>query len=146
VSSPPLPLLKAFLVCDQVIQDSQSGKKSLIGVFHELKASRFPAVHPALWIYANLTDAHGSYTFEIRLLDVSRNEVLGRGAPPPIEIPGPLQVTELSAQLRNVQLPTAGTYEFQLLANEQLIATKAIRVAEIQEPPQPPPQPPSETE
>ena len=146
MSSPPLPLLKAFLVCDQVIQDSQSGKKSLIGVFHELKASRFPAVHPALWIYANLTDAHGSYTFEIRLLDVSRNEVLGRGAPPPIEIPGPLQVTELSAQLRNVQLPTAGTYEFQLLANEQLIATKAIRVAEIQEPPQPPPQPPSETE
>ncbi len=131
-------MLKAFLVCDQVIQDAQTGKKSLIGVFHELKASRFPAIHPSLWIYANLTDAHGQYTFEIRLLDVGRNEVLGRGAPPAIEIPGPLQVTELSAQLRNVQLPTAGTYEFQLLANDQLVATKAIRVAEIQEP-QPPP-------
>lgn len=130
-------MLKAFLVCDQVIQDAQTGKKSLIGVFHELKANRFPAVHPALWIYANLTDAHGSYTFEIRLIDVSRDEVLGRGAPPPIEIPGPLQVTELSAQLRNVQLPTAGTYEFQLLANDQLIATKSIRVTEIQEPPPP---------
>ena len=146
MTTPPLPLLKAFLVCDQVIQDAQTGKKSLIGVFHELKASRFPAVHPALWIYANLTDAHGSYTFEIRLIDVAQNEVLGRGAPPPIEIPGPLQVTELSAQLRNVQLPTPGTYEFQLLANEQLIATKAIRVAEIQEPQQPPQLPPPEGE
>ena len=140
MTKPPVPVLKAFLVCDQVIQDAQTGKKSLIGVFHELKANRFPAVHPALWIYANLTDAHGSYTFEIRLLDVARNEVLGRGAPPPIEIPGPLQVTELSAQLRNVQLPTAGTYEFQLLANDQLIATKSIRVAEIQEQQQPPPE------
>ena len=142
MTTPPLPLLKAFLVCDQVIQDSQTGKKSLIGVFHELKASRFPAIHPTLWIYANLTDAHGSYTFEIRLLDMSRNEVLGRGAPPPIEIPGPLQVTELSAQLRNVQLPTAGTYEFQLLANDQLVATKAIRVGEIPDAQQPPMQPP----
>lgn len=139
MTTPPLPLLKAFLVCDQVIQDAQTGKKSLIGVFHELKATKFPAIHPALWIYANLTDAHGRYTFEIRLLDVARDEVLGRGAPPPIEIPGPLQVTELSAQLRNVALPTAGTYEFQLLANEQLIATKAIRVTQLAEPQVPPP-------
>ena len=80
MAKPPVPVLKAFLVCDQVIQDAQTGKKSLIGVFHELKASRFPAMHPALWIYANLTDAHGQYAFEIRLVDVSRNETLG-GAP-----------------------------------------------------------------
>ena len=131
-------MLKAFLVCDQVIQDAQTGKKSLIGVFHELKASRFPAVHPTLWIYANLTDARGEYSFEIRLLDVERNEVLGGGAPPPITIPGPLQVTELSAQLRNLKLPAPGTYEFQLVANGELMATKAIRVSEIQQPDAPP--------
>ncbi len=81
MAKPPVPVLKAFLVCDQVIQDAQTGKKSLIGVFHELKASRFPAMHPALWIYANLTDAHGQYAFEIRLVDVSRNETLGGGRP-----------------------------------------------------------------
>lgn len=134
MQKPPLPVLKAFLVCDLVIQDAQTGKKSLIGVFHELKASHFPAVHPVLWIYANLTDAHGSYTFEIRLVDVSQNDILGRGAPPAIEIPQPLQVTELSAQLRNVALPRPGTYEFQLLANEELVATKAIRVSQVRMP------------
>lgn len=128
-TSPPLPVVKAFLVCDQIIQDAQTGKKSLIGVFHELRAERFPAVHPLLWIYANLTDAHGRYSFQIRLVDVEKNEVLGRGEPPPIEIPGPLQTTELSAQLRNVALPRPGTYEFQLIANEQLTATKAIRAS-----------------
>ena len=130
-TSPPQPVVKAFLVCDQVIQDAQTGKKSLIGVFHELRAERFPARHPLLWIYANLTDAHGRYTFQIRLLDVERNEVLGRGEPPPIDIPGPLQTTELSAQLRNVELPRPGTYEFQLVANDQLTATKAIRVSQV---------------
>ena len=128
-ASPPLPVVKAFLICDQVIHDAQTGKKTVVGVFHELRADRFPAVHPVLWIYANLTDARGRYSFEIRFVDVERNKVLGNGTPPPIDIPGPLQTTELSAQLRNVQLPGPGTYEFQLLTNDSLIATKAIRVS-----------------
>ena len=127
----PQPVVKAFLVCDQVIHDAQSGKKSLVGVFHELRADRFPAVHPILWIYANLTNARGKYTFEIRLVDVERNNVLGRGTPPEIEIPGPLQTTEISAQLRNIALPAPGTYEFHLLVNDELLATKAVRVGEI---------------
>jgi len=126
-----LPVVKAFLICDQVIHDAQTGKKTLVGVFHELRAERFPAVHPVLWIYANLTDARGKYAFEIRLVDVERNNVLGKGTPPEIHIPGPLQTTELSAQLRNIALPGPGTYEFQLLTNGELIATKAIRVGPV---------------
>ena len=128
----PLPIVKAFLICDQVIHDAQTGKKTLVGVFHELRAERFPAVHPVLWIYANLTDARGKYVFEIRFYDVERNNVLGQGTPPTITIPGPLQTTELSAQLRNVQLPGPGTYEFQLHTNGELIATKAIRVSGVE--------------
>jgi hypothetical protein len=135
-------VLKAFLVCDQVIHDAQTGKKSLIGVFHEIRANRWPAVHPMLWIYANLTDAHGRYAFQIRLMDMSRNTVLGKGEPPPIDIAGPLQTTELAAQLRNVTFSGPGTFEFQLLANDDLIATKAVRVAAGEEPQ--PPAPPQE--
>lgn len=128
----PHPIVKAFLICDQIIHDAQTGKKTLVGVFHELRADRFPAVHPVLWIYANLTDARGNYSFEIRFFDVERNNVLGRGNPPEINIPGPLQTTELSAQLRNIQLPGPGTYEFQLITNGDLIATKAIRVGLVE--------------
>ena len=133
------PVVKAFLVCDQIIHDAATNKKSLIGVFHDLASTRFPAVHPSLWIYANLTDAHGRYAFQIRLVDVSRNSVLGKGEPPAIDIPGPLQTTELAAQLRNVTLPGPGTFEFQLLANDELIATKAVRVAAGEEGPGPTP-------
>jgi Family of unknown function (DUF6941) len=131
-SNLPTPVVKAFLVCDQVIHDAQTGKKTLVGVFHELRADRFPAVHPVLWIYANITDARGKYAFEIRFVDVERNNVLGKGTPPEISIPGPLQTTELSAQLRNIQLPGPGTYEFHLLVNGKLIATKAIRVGAVE--------------
>ena len=130
VSKPPLPVIKAFLVCDKVIQDAQTGKKSLIGIFHEIQANTLPTLHHELWIYANLTDAHGKYVFEIRFVNVTDGgRVVGHGHPPPITIPGPLQTTELSAQLRRVQLPSEGTYEFQLIANGELAATKAIRVS-----------------
>ena len=130
----PDPVVKAFLVCDCVIHDAQTGKKSLVGVFHELRSDRFPAVHPVLWIYANITNARGKYKFEIRLVDIEEGKMLGKGRPPEISIPGPLQTTELSAQLRNVTLPRPGTYEFHLLSDESLIATKAIRVSQTQRP------------
>ena len=133
----PQPVVKAFLVCDQVIHDAQTGKKSLIGVFHELRADRFPAVHPTLWIYANLTNARGKYKIEIQMVDVERNNVLGKGTPPEIEIPGPLQTTEISAQLRNVALPAPGTYEFLLMVNGELLATKAVRVSALRAKPTP---------
>jgi hypothetical protein len=130
--SGPRPVVKAFLVCDHVIHDASTNKKSLIGVFHDLAATRFPAVHPTLWLYANLSDAHGRYQFEFRLLDASRNAVLGSGTPPhAIGIPDPLRPTELSAQLRNVAFPSPGLYEFQLIVNGELVATKAIRVTQV---------------
>lgn len=143
------PVVKAFLVCDTIIHDAQTNKRSLIGVFHDLGSTQFPAVHPNLWIYANLTDAKGKYEFEFRLLDVTRNTLVGGAKPPPIEIGDPRQTAEFSAQLRNLTLPAAGVYEFHLLANHELIATKAIRVVHVDgqgrpvPPTAPPPAPPA---
>ena len=125
------PVVKAFLVCDMILHDAATNKRSLIGVFHDLGATQFPAVHPNLWIYANLTDAKGKYDFEFRLIDLTRNTMVGGAKPPPIEIPDPRQTAEFSAQLRNLTLPAPGTYEFHLLANNELLATKAIRVVKV---------------
>ncbi|MDA1195293.1 MAG: hypothetical protein O2894_08915 [Planctomycetota bacterium] len=130
----PLPVVKAFLVCDQIIQDAQTGKISLIGLFQDLRADRFPATHPSLWIYTSLTNARGAYTFEIQLVDVANSTVLGKGTPPTIQIPGPLETAEMCAQLGNLQLPRPGTYEFQLLANGELLATKHLRVSAVRPP------------
>jgi len=39
------PSVQAFLVCDQVIEDSLTKKKSLIGIFTHLQAVVFPFQH-----------------------------------------------------------------------------------------------------
>ncbi|MFI5224022.1 MAG: DUF6941 family protein, partial [Nitrospirales bacterium] len=39
------PSVQAFLVCDQVIEDSVTKKKCLIGLFTHLQAVSFPFQH-----------------------------------------------------------------------------------------------------
>jgi hypothetical protein len=51
------PSVQAFLVCDQVIEDSVTKKKSLIGLFTHLQAVSFPFQHSQMGLYFCLTDA-----------------------------------------------------------------------------------------
>ena len=45
------PSVQAFLVCDQVIEDSVTKKKSLIGLFTHLQAVSFPFQHSQMGLY-----------------------------------------------------------------------------------------------
>ena len=67
-------------------------------------------------------------------MDIENNDVMGKGTPPKIKIPGPLETTEMCAQLGNLQLPRPGTYEFHLIGNGELLATKSLRVSEVRPP------------
>ena len=60
MSEPPIPSLLAMLICDQIIVDEQTKKKSLIGIFDNINSLAFPAsVNCA--IYAKMADAEGGY-------------------------------------------------------------------------------------
>ena len=61
----PPPSLLAALICDQVIRDRTTLKPSLIGVFTDIHASKFPAVHPRMTLFFQLTNGHGKIGFLI---------------------------------------------------------------------------------
>src|ERR1035441_8953551 len=63
----PIPSVLAMLVCDQVIGEQGTGKKSLIGIFDNLHAPGFPT-QTRLAVYVKLADAQGNYKFRIRLV------------------------------------------------------------------------------
>ena len=62
------PICQALVVCDQIITDAATGKKTLVGIFNNLGASQFPCVHPRFCVYVALTNGHGEYTVELRLV------------------------------------------------------------------------------
>ena len=60
--APPKPSLdRALLVCDMVIEDKTTNKKSLVGLFTHIWAMAFPFAPHKMGVYFSLTDAEGTY-------------------------------------------------------------------------------------
>ena len=135
------PAVKAILICDQIIHEFGTNKKSLIGIFEDIHLPQFPARYPRIAVYVNLTDAHGKYALELRLLNASDGTEVGRGRAPEVEIDNPLRTCEFALQIQNLRFQNPGKYEFQILANDELLAVKAfnVRKAEFQAPGKQPP-------
>ncbi len=127
---PVLPKVNSFLLCDYIIQEHRTGKKSLIGIFHNIIAGQFPFAHPSLFIYANLSDAMGTYDFEIRLLDLESQAMIGEGKIPKIQIADRLKPVEIAMNIRQLVFPRPGKYQFDLLANQELVECRDLWVTE----------------
>ena len=117
--STPYPL--AILLCDQIIVDEQSKKKTLVGIFDVIYAKGFPAQHPSLSVYARLTDAEGQYSFRMDYVQVKNDQLIGKGEVPSITITDRLKVQELVMQFPPIAIPEPGEYEFRLWANDRYI-------------------------
>lgn len=109
----PIPNVVAMLICDQVISEQGTNKKSLIGVFEHFNWPTYPAVLPRLGIYARLADAEGSYDFKLRLVALTDETLLaeiGLRA----DIKDSAGYAELTLNIGNIPIPAPGKYELQL--------------------------------
>src|SRR5437899_12427968 len=93
------PSVQAFLVCDQVIEDSVTKKKSLIGLFTHLQAVSFPFQHSQTGLYFCLTAAEGIYRFDIDLIYLSNELHVGRATLPNIDLADRLQMSEFRTNI-----------------------------------------------
>ena len=133
----PTPVTNAMLICDSVIVESKTEKKSLIGIFENIRAAKFPCTHGSLTIYIKLTNAHGGYKFVLNLVDLDDNTVIGGGKlPQEINVPSPLNTHDLIFNLLGLKFKHPGKYEFQLFANDKIIGQKTFLVDEIEAPSQ----------
>ena len=131
-SARPHPSLNAMLLCDLTIREHGTGKMSLIGIFENISAARFPVVHRALTVYAKLADAEGEYGIRLELIRLDDNHTVAQGnlraAFADRMTPG-----ELTVNLENLGFERPGRYEFRLYADERFVAGKTFTV--IQTPP-----------
>lgn len=130
----PLPRLNAMLICDQVITEVGTNKKSLIGVFEIINVRDFPCMHPFLAVYVKLTDAKGEYKFKLELVDLKENLIIGRGEMiKPIKIEDPRKTYELVFNLNGLLFEHEGEYEFRLFANNKIFGQKTFLVRKVGE-------------
>lgn len=134
MSSLVKPSVKAFLVCDYVMEDSFTKKKSVIGIFTHLQAAGFPFQHHHMGLYFCITDAEGSYQFDLSLVYLNTEQVVAKAQLPIVEIQDRLQIADFCVTLTNLLFPGPGRYEFRLFVNGQLLAQKDFTVTQMAAP------------
>ena len=118
--NPIQPVVVATLLCDTIITEAETGKKSLIGVFDRVMAGAFPAGQ-RFGIYVRLTDAEGPYGMRLDYVDLSADRVLERLEFGPLVAPDRLRPSEVVLSI-TAPIPTAGAYEFRLYADGSWLA------------------------
>jgi len=129
--TPPLPV--AILLCDQVITESNTGKKSLIGVFDRIAANSFPIVHGRAAIYIRMADAEGSYDVEIQYVKVCTQDVLNQ-ATGRVEAHGidRYRETDFAIPIGAIEIPEPGEYEFRVLLNGRFFQRARFTAEKLQ--------------
>jgi len=126
------PSIKAMLICDRVITEVGTNKKSLIGIFENIMSSKFPCVHHSLSVYVNFTDALGKYNFKLELVDVEGNKVLNAAEIKDANIVDKLSTNELAFNLQGLSFPHPGKYEFRIYANGKFFGAKSFTIVQME--------------
>jgi hypothetical protein len=125
-----LPVALAMLLCDYVIEDKQTNKKSLIGLFSNISAKQFPAAHHRMNVFVVLSDGHGEYKGELRCIKaVDENQISTMKGPVPF--PDPNAVLELNFELFGLTFPEPGDYLMQFLCDDEIVVQRKITLTEL---------------
>lgn len=107
-----------MLVCDQIIAEQGSNKKSLIGIFENIYARAFPTGLPRVSVYVRLTDVEkGRIPFRLRLVRL-KDESPIFDIDVEADVTNPFAATELAFNMGGLLVPEPGKYEFQLYTND----------------------------
>ncbi|MDA2911283.1 hypothetical protein MYX04_10175 [Nitrospiraceae bacterium AH_259_D15_M11_P09] len=127
----PKPSLTALLVCDMVIEDKATNKKTLVGLFTDIWSTSFPFTHHKMGVYFCLTDAEGAYDVVLRLVSAESESLIAE-AGLALTISDMLAINDFGINLPIVQFPSPGRYEFQLFANKEFLGRKEFRVTRLE--------------
>ena len=134
----PTPSGLAIVVCDQIIEDKATSKKSLIGIFNNIASQTFPCRHPALSVFVSLTEGRGTYQARARIINEETQapvtEVNGQ-----IQLPDVNMVAELVFNFIGLEFPTPGLYSIEFYCDDALILERRFHVMQAKPPPKGPP-------
>ena len=128
-----IPSVVAMLLCDQIINEAGTNKKSLIGVFDNFASMAFPVLFQRLAVYVKLADAEGDYQFKLRLVNL-KDESLIAEIGIQAKIADRTQHSELALNFGNIPIPEEGKYEFQLYAGDEYLHRITMQAVKAQLP------------
>ncbi|MFH1037487.1 MAG: hypothetical protein V1789_02315 [PVC group bacterium] len=122
----------ALIVCDEVIEDKKTSKKSLIGMFNRIVVKEFPCKHPRLHVFVSLTGGRGEHKVDLRCINQSTRKPLF-GATGKIGFNNPNAIIEVDFDLQNAVFPEPGNYAFEFLCDDEWVLDRPFVVVKREE-------------
>lgn len=104
----------ALILCDTIIEDRVTGKKSLIGLFSQIHTSKLPCVHPSMMMLVSVTGGQGTYPCKIVCEHPNLKQPVF-SVDSPLKFENPFQVLDLIFQLKAINFPLPGKYEIKVI-------------------------------
>ena len=130
ITSKPVGI--ALVICDQVITEAGTNKKSLIGVFNNVASRQFPCKHSAISIFVSMTGGHGKLSTSLRCVQENTHSLLW-GADGEVTFKDPNHVVEAVFEFKNVVFPAPGLHCIEILCGGKLVLQKRFTVLKIKE-------------
>ncbi len=131
------PILLSVITCNRVIFDKVSGMPSIIDIVQTIDAPRYPARHPQIVFFCELTNGHGTTKAKIRLIDAQEEEKVIFEREGSVKFGDVKQIVTLAMDLHGIVFPRPGEYRFQLYAGGSLVGERRITCRQVTLPPQP---------
>lgn len=130
----PPPVLLSVIICDLVIIDRITDKPSIIGAFETISAPRYPARHPRLALFCQLTNGHGRAKVAVRLVDVQKEDKALFEGVVEQEFRDVRQVANLTFDIGGIVFPHSGEYRLQVYAGTEFLGERRITCRQIELP------------
>ncbi len=127
----PPPVLLSAVVCDQVIIDARTNKASVIGIFENISAPKYPARHPRLAFFFELTNGRGKTELTIKLVNVQNEDKTLWECTVQQELKDVRQVVNSTFDIGGIKFPHPGEYRFQVYAGTTLLGERRIICTEL---------------
>ena len=139
------PILLSAITCNRVIFDKVSGMPSIIDIVQTIDAPKYPARHPQIVFFCELTNGHGTTDVKICLVDAQGEEKIIFEREGKVRFGNVKQIVTLAMNLQGIVFPNPGEYRFQLFTAGTLLGERRIACRKVKIPPQSgPAEPPAE--
>lgn len=121
------------IICDDVRQET-GGKLSLMGLFENIYATKFPAIHPRLAVLTEWSGGQGEFMIRMRILAPDRKSVI-RETSSKMTLNGiQYRHRDVSVHL-NVELKVPGTYWVENFLDDEMMNSMPVNVVQVREQP-----------
>lgn len=124
------PIGIALIICDRVITDAQTNEKTLVGIFNNVWAPSFPAMHARLSIFVGVTSGRGTVKGAIQCVNESTGQRVFESSGP-ISFKDPCHIVEITFLLRNVLFVQPGMHNVSFFCDGELVFSRRFNVSQL---------------